>query len=96
MANNALRFVGGSLHGKRLALRDGNPAYRVALRPDYSNVLAFYDRGPASCTPLREETYYRETHQVGRNTRVELMVLMALTEDEKCRRIADLIEGTDG
>lgn len=81
------------MHGKVAAIRDQHMYYSVPTLP---NIDWLGDHTPPMQSLIREDRYARESIALGRNTRVEVMVLMGMGEDEKWRRIADFIEGCGG
>lgn len=84
------RFIGGPLNGVIRACRE---QYLAVPRYSGSRAMFVGVNDPIPEFMVRESVYKREEIALGMNTRVSVYVDQSMTEDEKWRRLADLIEG---
>lgn len=85
------RFLGGSQHGKLIAVREGHEYYRAALPEPITLLSHEYTRD--ALLSYREETYERRPLVFDGYARVFVMALRGMGQAELMRRCADIIEG---
>lgn len=83
------KFVGGSMHGKRVAVPNPHCGFNV---PVYGGIPMKLEDEYSPYVSCRTEHYHMRSIALSAHVRVDLMVLSTLNDAEAMRRVADLIE----